>query len=45
VVHTSFRPYKNDTAFLHGPSTPFPHVEQEDGDDEEQYVPGGGAAQ
>jgi hypothetical protein len=44
VVHTIFRPYKNDTAFLHRPLTTFPNQEQDvddddDDDDDEQHDP------
>lgn len=36
VILTSFRPFKNDTTFLHRPLTPFPNVEQVDGDEEQE---------
>jgi hypothetical protein len=35
VAHTSFRPFKNEIAFLHRALTPFPDVEDAAGDDEE----------
>jgi hypothetical protein len=42
VVHTIFRPYKNDTTFLHRPLTTFPNQEQDADDhdeDDEHHAP------